>query len=367
MKVVSKIKTYEYHMVEQALKKKEELFSSLVYNRLFYFVDQHFYDLYRKDVNAFIDDDFVLYIDADERNKEYGKLAEYYQALIDARFTRNDMLVTFGGGVLQDLSGFIASTLYRGIKWTYFPTTLLSQADSCIGSKTSINFGDSKNLIGSFYPPDQIFIDSGFTQTLTDIDFNSGLGEIIKFHLLSNRKQYQVLLKYLNEGDIRKNEYFQQVVESTLNIKQSYFEQDEFDTGVRNLLNYGHCYGHALESATNFRIAHGEAVMIGMGLANTIALNRQYMSQGVYDEFEEILQRYYPRFDLTTVNIGVLIDYMKKDKKRISDTDLTMIIGRDVGDFIKVDDVSFDEVRTAHKAFLEIYFDMDSNTTRGCF
>lgn len=355
MKVVSKVKTYDYQIKQYVLIAKEEIFSSLNYGRLFYFIDENFYHLYKEKLDEFIGNDFKLIIDADEHNKEYGKLTEYFQALIDARFTRKDMLVTFGGGVLQDLSGFIASTLYRGIKWMFFPTTLLAQADSCIGSKTSINFGDSKNLIGSFYPPDQIYIDPTFTQTLTDADFNSGLGEIIKFHILSDRERYPMLTKYLTEGNIRNNQYFHEVVESTLAIKRSYFEQDEFDTGIRNLLNYGHCYGHALESVTNFGVAHGEAVLIGMGLANIISLRRGLMSQQVYDELEQVFYPYYPNFNLKAVSIEGLIDYMKKDKKRISPVDLTMIIGRDVGNFIKADDVTVEEVSAAHTQFLQNY------------
>jgi len=351
MKVTSKIKTYEYGVVSDVLEKKDELFSTLSYDRLFYFVDQNFYNLYKEKLDKFIGDDFLLCIEADERNKEYTKLSEYYQGLIDARFTRKDMLVTFGGGVLQDLSGFIASTLYRGIKWVFFPTTLLAQADSCIGSKTSINFGDSKNLIGSFYPPDQIFIDATFTKTLTDADFNSGLGEIIKFHILLDRKQYGMLLQYLEEGNLRSNRYFDQIVASTLNIKKWYFEQDEFDTGVRNLLNYGHCFGHALESATNFATTHGEAVIVGMGFANLLALRRGIMSQSVYSELEEILQHFYPHFDLSKVSVDKLIHYLKKDKKRIG-KDLTMIMGSDVGNFSKYDDVQEEEIKDTYKEFL---------------
>ncbi len=354
MKVTSKIKMYEYHVVEQALKKKEELFSSLSYDRLFYFVDQNFYDLYKENLKEFIGDDFCLCIDADERNKEYTKLTEYYKALIDARFTRKDMLVTFGGGVLQDLSGFIASTLYRGIKWTFFPTTLLAQADSCIGSKTSINFGECKNLIGTFYPPDQIFIDAGFTKTLTDEHFNSGLGEMIKFHILSDCDKYAGLIQYLDAGNIRDNQYFDQTVESTLNIKKSYFEQDEFDTGIRNLLNYGHCYGHALESTTNFGVTHGEAVIVGMGFANLVARKRGIMSSSVYDELEAVLQRFYPKFSLGDVSIDSLIRYLKKDKKRIG-KDLTVIMGSDIGQFGKYDDVTEEEAREAHAALVSIY------------
>ena len=133
----------------------------------------------------------------------------------------NDVLITFGGGILQDICGFIASTLYRGIKWIFFPTTLLAQADSCIGSKTSINFKNSKNLIGSFYPPDIIIIDPVFCKTLTPGYFNSGLGEIIKFHLMSDYNEYEKLEKYLASNNLRDGAEFHDIIWSTLMIKKS--------------------------------------------------------------------------------------------------------------------------------------------------
>ena len=274
--------------------------------------------------------------------------------LIENRFTRNDVLLTIGGGILQDISGFVASTLYRGIKWVFFPTTLLAQADSCIGSKTSVNFGDSKNLIGSFYPPDMIHIDARFCHTLTDEYFNSGVGEIIKFHLLSDNKGYARLKEYLLSSDLCETSRLNKIILSTLAIKKSYFEGDEFDTGRRNLLNYGHCFGHALESASNFGVCHGEAVLVGMGFANLMSLKRGIMYKEKYDEFEAIFQKHYPRFDLSSVSADVLIEYLKRDKKRVG-KDLTMILAEDIGKHYKSDDIKEFEIRNVYHEFLKGY------------
>ena len=322
-------------------------------NRPFYLIDSNVLKLYGPQLRRLISDDFVLAIDADERNKEYMKVADYYRALIEAGFTRNDTLVTFGGGILQDISGFIASTLYRGTKWVYVPTTLLAQADSCIGSKTSVNFGPAKNLIGTFYPPDVICSDLSFTRTLSPADFNSGLGEIIKFHLLSDANGYALLRRYLDSGDLR-GPLFRDIILSTLSIKRSYFEGDEFDTGRRNLLNYGHCYGHALESASDFAIAHGEAVMVGMGFANDVSLKRGILSKQRHAEIEALLRRFYPKFDLGGISAGRVIEYLKRDKKRTG-AGLTMVLARDIGQCEKFDDVNEDEVRAAHEGFARRY------------
>lgn len=354
MKIKSKIKDYSVQMVENVFNMREVLFEGMEHDRLFYFIDENVYELYKESLDQLIKDDFLLLISATEQNKSYLKLAEYYRALIEAGFTRKDVLVTIGGGILQDISGFIASTMYRGLKWVFIPTTLLAQADSCIGSKTSINFEDSKNLIGSFYPPDRIFIDSSLCSTLEPQYFNSGLGEVIKFHLMSDEKGYELLRKYLASPDIRKSKYFNRIIMSTLEIKRSYFEGDEFDSGRRNLLNYGHCFGHALESASNFAVCHGEGVIVGMGFANLLSLKRGLITRTKYDEFEDLLIKYYPRFDLSRIGVGLLIRYLKRDKKRVG-KDLTMILCQDVGRQLKVDDIKEFEITDVYREFIEKY------------
>ena len=354
MKIQSKLKNYSVEMVNNLLEKRREIFSGFNYNRLFYFVDENVCKFYNDSLDDFIGNDFLLKIEALETSKEYLNIAPYYKFLIENGFTRNDMLVTIGGGILQDISGFIASTLYRGIKWAFFPTTLLAQADSCIGSKTSINFGDSKNLVGTFYPPDIICIDTSFCETLNDSYFNSGLGEIIKFHLMSNDEGYKVLKNYLSKPSLREKKLLETIILSTLQIKKSYFDEDEYDTGRRNLLNYGHCFGHALESASNFAISHGEAVLVGMGFADLVSLKRQIMIRDKYREFEKIYRLYYPRFDLTTISAEEIIRYMKRDKKRVG-KNLTMILSRGVGDQVKYDDITEEEVHETFSEFIQSY------------
>ena len=353
MMIHSKIKSYSCEVMDNLLRRREDVFAGLSFPRRFYFIDGKFFRLYENSLRKFIGSDDFLIIEADENHKSYLKLADYYQSLIESGFTRNDCLVTFGGGILQDISGFIASTLYRGIPWVYIPTTLLAQADSCIGSKTSINFGQSKNLIGTFYPPDRIFIDLAFTKTLSRADFNSGLGEIIKFHLLSDAEGFGCLQSYL-ASDLREGNLFPGIIRSTLEIKKSYFEADEFDTGRRNLLNYGHCFGHALESASDFSISHGEAVIVGMGFANLAALRRGIMNPVVYQAIESILARFYPSFDLRSVTADQIITFMRRDKKR-SGKDLTMIMAREVGQAGKYQDVTEKEIHSVFEEFLPVY------------
>lgn len=354
MKIESKIKNYSLEILDNALDKNDQVFSDLKYDKMFFFIDENVYRLYKKKIDDFKKDSNYITIEAIEQNKDFNNLSNYYKTLIEKNVTRNDILVTIGGGILQDISGFIASTLYRGIKWIYIPTTLLAQADSCIGSKTSINFGDSKNLIGSFYPPDKIFIDINFCNTLTLKYFNSGLGEIIKFHLLSNEKGYNLLREYLASSDLKHGEIFKNIIWSTLEIKKSYFEEDEFDTGRRNLLNYGHCFGHALESASNFEICHGEAVLVGMGFANLLSLKRDIMKKEKYAEFGEIFRKYYPRFNISKICVEDIIYYLKRDKKRVG-KDLTMILSEDIGKQFKFNDIKEKEIINVFDDFVRKY------------
>ena len=354
MIIHSKIKSYSVEVVDHVLAKRDLLRRKFPARRFFYVIDKTFLKLYQKPLKRLVGNDFVLSIKASEEHKSYVKLSDYYAALIRAGFKKNDVLVTFGGGILQDISGFIASTLYRGVPWVFFPTTLLAQADSCIGSKTSINFKDSKNLIGTFYPPDYIFIDTGLCASLKDTDFYSGVGEIIKFHLLSDRRGFTLLKKFVGAKDLRKSPYFNAIIQSTLAIKKSYFEKDEFDTGRRNLLNYGHTFGHALESASNFAISHGQAVVAGMGIANRLSLKRKLMKPQTYHSWEGILQKFYPRFRLKSIESEKLIHYMKMDKKRTT-SDLTAILASDLGRHQKVHDVKEKEVKEVYARFVAAY------------
>ena len=360
MKLQSKVKDYSLEFVDNVLHSRKDILEPLPYQGRYFFVDAKVYRQYQQDVlKDFIGSDKYCLIEAHEQNKEYGALAVYYRTLIESGFTRRDCLITIGGGILQDISGFIASTLYRGIPWVFIPTTLLAQADSCIGSKTSINFGNAKNLIGSFYPPDHIFVDVKFCDTLTAEDFNSGLGEIIKYHLMADQEKYTLLKNYLSSANLRDQKFLDPILRSSLEIKRSYFEGDEFDTGRRNLLNYGHCLGHALESATNFSVSHGEAVIVGMGFANLLSLQRGILDKNLYDEMEALLRPHYPHLDFKTIPIDTIIHFLKKDKKR-SGNNLTMIMTEGIGKQHKYDDVTEEEMGRSFKDFINQYPEIKS-------
>jgi 3-dehydroquinate synthase len=185
--------------------------------------------------------------------------------LSDLGMKKNHRLSVFGGGHLQDIGTLAASLYMRGVTWDYFPTTLAAMADSCIGGKSSINVRSQKNLIGNFYPPLHVTVDSAFTQTLPYIDVVSGIAEIIKICFARSFETFEDCLSLLqNINSVPETWNLEKLIRLSLVSKKYFIEEDEFDTGVRKFLNFGHTFGHALESASDFRIPHGIAVFIGM-------------------------------------------------------------------------------------------------------
>lgn len=283
-----------------------------------------------------------------EDRKNLDTVQELYDQLVERSAKRNLTLISFGGGILQDITGFVASTIYRGINWIYIPTTLLAQADSCIGSKTSLNYHKYKNLIGTFFPPARIHLYTPFLQTQLDNDFFSGFGEVIKLHLMGGPSQYSQLKELTPAILKRQPEALLQAIQQSLQVKLNYMAGDEFDNGRRNLLNYGHDFGHALENTSNFAVPHGQAVIFGMLAANIIAHKRGLLDEELEKDIASslLLPSLIIHPDNEAMSAEVMINAMKKDKKRIGDK-LALIMMDDHFDFTRVNDLTAEEVASA--------------------
>jgi len=316
-----------------------------------YLIDKNVWRLYKKTYfKSLKDSEVILLFEAREFNKSLTSVISLYDKLIEQSAKRNTVLISVGGGITQDVSGFFASTLYRGIKWIFIPTTLLAQSDSCIGSKTSLNHKNYKNLIGTFYPPLSIFVDINFIYTQKTSDFYSGLGEIIKLHMMGGNRYVEKIHTDLPKIVAKREKEVKQAIYNSLLIKKSYIEEDEFDIGRRNLLNYGHCFGHALETASNFRVAHGQAVIFGIILANIISRSRKLLSRPFEDKiFRQLLQPLIISNPLPYLRKKeAIIGSMKKDKKRIGKK-LPLIVMREGYKMEKLLDVDEKEVGMAMK------------------
>lgn len=307
-------------------------------------IDKNVYNLYNTNFKNFNLENILLF-DALEENKTYEYVAKIYDFLISKSAKRNLTIISIGGGITQDITGFVASTLYRGVNWIFVPTTFLAMTDSCIGSKTSLNYGKYKNLIGSFYPPQKIYISTEFLTTLTKLDFYSGVGETIKFQLMKEEypKDFAEVIHSVNEV-INNKSYRLKIIHENMNIKLGYMKGDEFDLGRRNLLNYGHCFGHALETSSDYFVPHGIAVIIGIIFANAIAMQRNLISNETFNFLNNnlLIQNIPLKLEEKHLDATVLLNAMKNDKKRINQY-LTVIIPDNEFQMIKVDDVSDEE------------------------
>jgi 3-dehydroquinate synthase len=213
-----------------------------------------------------------IFIKALEQNKTLLKTADLIESLREKNATRDSVMISIGGGITQDISTFCASSYMRGIKWHYAPTTLLGMVDSCIGGKSSINVGQFKNIAGNFFPPESIYIDVDFCKTLTEQQIIEGLFEAVKICYAHSEEKFD---KYLSLVNLEKSLYdlnFNEIVKLSLKAKKHFIEEDEFDNGIRLLLNFGHTFGHAIEGAGNYSIPHGIAVGLGMLSAYELSL-----------------------------------------------------------------------------------------------
>jgi 3-dehydroquinate synthase len=256
----------------------------------------------------------MVTIESNEQNKTINYCQEVISDLIELKVRKDDRLVAVGGGITQDIVAFISSIIFRGVEWEFLPTTLLAQCDSCIGSKSSINFDSYKNLLGTFNPPKNIYIYKGFLNTLTESEIRSGIGEMLHYYFTEGIELADEITSLVNEllSDRTRLEYF---IKNSLRIKKGIIEIDEFDQSIRHIFNYGHTFGHALEAITHYAIPHGQAVTLGMDLANYISLQLGLINDIQFDQMHIILLRNMPYYEFTKENIADYVNALSKDKK----------------------------------------------------
>lgn len=275
-----------------------------------------------------------------EENKNLSSVMMLYDFMTQCTAKKNAVIVSVGGGIVQDVSGFAASTLYRGVRWIFVPTTLLAQADSCIGAKTSLNYGEFKNLVGTFYPPHEIHLLPSFPLSQDPLNYSSGVGEIVKLRLLSPQADLAEIARDTPKLLTRDQQTLTRCVRQSLLIKLDYIQEDEFDTGRRNLLNYGHCIGHALEHSSHYAVPHGQAVVVGMILANRLSCNLGRLSPELCGKIEQeiLLPVLTVPLKKAYFSCEEILTAMEKDKKRtgeglavvMPDNSLNYILDRNV-------------------------------------
>jgi 3-dehydroquinate synthase len=210
----------------------------------------------------------TYFVTAIEANKTLTEVEAICLRMSEAGVARSSRVLAIGGGIVQDLATLASSIYMRGVRWSYIPTTLTGMADSCLGGKSSINVGNIKNLVGNIHPPESIFIDTAYLETLPDADLVSGLAEAVKICFAKGGEEFETYLANLDAFSPGNTAHTQTLIHHSLSCKKWFIEIDEFDRAERQLLNFGHTFGHALEAATDFKIPHGIGVAVGMVAAN---------------------------------------------------------------------------------------------------
>tara|TARA_B100000029_G_scaffold324335_1_gene316758 strand:- start:799 stop:1911 length:1113 start_codon:yes stop_codon:yes gene_type:complete len=303
---------------------------------------------------------FVYKISVNEKIKTFQEANKIIKKLLKNNFNRSDCVISLGGGVTGDLSAFVSSITKRGIKFINIPTTLLAQADASIGGKTGVNSSEGKNLIGTFYQPEFVIIDTSTLKSLPKREMVCGYAEILKHSIILDKKFFLWLTKHGKEIINNKNKKsLKKAIIKSCKIKAKIVSKDEKEKNLRMILNFGHTFAHGFESANNFSstLNHGEAVLIGMLVASKFSYERKILSLKELS----LLKRHYLDLGLPFKvkkfikknKINKIIYHMKKDKKNLSEK-INLILLKKIGKTTKPNNLNFKD-RDIKKFLAEEY------------
>ena len=254
----------------------------------------------------------VVTIPDGEEFKTLKTVEDILNECFEQKLDRKSLLIAFGGGVIGDMTGFTASLYQRGIDFIQIPTTLLSQVDASVGGKTGVNNQYGKNLIGAFYQPKAVYIDPAFLSTLPAREFAAGVAEVIKMAVMFDKDFFH----YLENANLTDTDIIKEMIRKSVMLKASVVNQDEKEAGIRAVLNYGHTFGHVVENETNYTTyLHGEAVAIGMVMANALAVELGLLTQNEAQKVKSLLKKVSLPTEYVIANIDDFYEHFFLDKK----------------------------------------------------
>lgn len=253
-----------------------------------------------------------------ENSKTLSNVEKLYEELIKNHFDRRDLLIALGGGVVGDMTGFAAATYLRGIDFIQVPTSLLSQVDSSIGGKTGVDYLQYKNMVGAFYMPKLVYINTATLNTLSDAQLASGMGEVVKHGLIRNEAYYAWMETHSAGVLARDPQVMEELIYESCKIKKAVVEEDPKEQGIRAYLNFGHTLGHAIERLSNFQLFHGQCVSLGMACASYISWKRGYISEADYTHVLAVLETFHLPTKLSLpIAPQDVVSVSKSDKKMV--------------------------------------------------
>lgn len=280
-----------------------------------------------------------------ERFKTLQSVSRIYEALVRGGADRGSTLVAVGGGVIGDTAGFAAATFLRGISLVHVPTTLLAQVDSSVGGKVGVNLPQGKNLVGAFHQPSLVVVDPQLLQTLPRREFRSGVYEVVKYGMIASRGLFDLLSRRTTELFARSSDVLVPAIVESCRIKARVVSEDERESGLRRILNYGHTVGHALEAVTRYRrFRHGEAIAYGMLAAADLAVARGALAERERAALSQLIRQLGPLPQAGDLPAGEIMSAIRHDKKVIHGR-LHFVIAVEIGATTTLDDVTEDELR----------------------
>ncbi len=281
----------------------------------------------------------ILEVPLGEEQKTLENAGRLYRELTAVHAERSTPVLALGGGVIGDLAGFVAATYQRGVPLVQLPTTLLAQVDSSVGGKVAVDHGQLKNMIGAFYQPEMVIADTNTLPSLPEEELVNGLAEVIKSAAIRDGR----FLSFLEENMEKIKSFdvnsLEEVVFQTVGIKAAVVAEDELDMGLRHILNYGHTIGHAVESVSDFKIKHGNAVAIGMVAATRLSHRLGLLDEGVVKRLRQLITRAGLPVEIPDLGIEEIMQAMQHDKK-VREGRVEFVLLKSIGDTVVTDDVS---------------------------
>ena len=268
----------------------------------------------------------IFILNKGEKSKSFSSYKKILNKLLELKFDRSDIIIALGGGVVGDIAGFSAATYLRGIRYIQIPTTLLAQVDSSVGGKTAINVIQGKNLVGAFYNPSLVLISTYFLGTLSEDEYKSGLGEVVKYALIGNKKLRNIIEKNSKDIISRNESILKTIIVESIKSKSKIVTKDEKESGIRAILNFGHTFGHAIEAHNNYKnITHGAAITLGMVMASKLSFFEGHINDYQLDNIVNLIDSLELNTDHSKYKYSQLKQYFSSDKK-IKDGKLNLIL-----------------------------------------
>lgn len=319
----------ENNILSQAASYLTDIFSG---KRIIIISDDNIYPLYGERLTENLSLSYEchhLILPHGEATKNFQSLPLIYSAMLEAKISRSDLVIALGGGVIGDLAGFASASFLRGVKFVQIPTSLLAQVDSSVGGKVGVDLPQGKNLVGAFKQPSLVLIDPTVLNTLPERYINDGMGEVIKYGCIKDADLFETLASHSSFEDLKS--VLPSIIERCVDIKRIVVEHDQFDTGERMLLNFGHTLAHTIEQYWHYgKESHGEAVAIGMYQLSLIAEEKGLTSAGTAEKILAILKTYGLPYE-SKLPLGDLTEAISLDKKNL-DNHLNLVLLKDIGD-----------------------------------